>query len=119
MNKLTKQDYKNIKNAVSYDRIFKDEKHAKKMTELLQKRRDKDASIISKEYPNLNDNEISEILDDYRNYSELVQAIEIFTDFPINYEDSNVRHFITKDDIAELKIAIEEMENFVSNLEVE
>lgn len=119
MNKLTKQDYKNIKNAVSEDRIFKGKKHAKKMTELLNKRRDKDASIISRAYPNLNKDEISEILDDYRNYSELVQAIEIFTDFPINYEDSNVRHFITKDDIEELKIAIEEMENFVRFLEVE
>ncbi|MFW2431592.1 pathogenicity island protein [Staphylococcus cohnii] len=117
MNKLTKQDYKNIKNAVSEDRIFKGKKHAKKMTELLKKRRDKDASIISKEYPNLNDNEISEILDDYRNYSELVQAIEIFTDFPINYEDSNVRHFITKDNIEELKTAIEEMENLAGDLE--
>lgn len=119
MNKLTKQDYKNIEKAVSYDRIFKDEEHTEKMTELLQKRRDRDASVISKEYPNLNDDEISAILDDYRNYKELVQANEIFADFAINYEDSNVRHFITEDDIEELKTAIEEMENFVGNLEAE
>ncbi|WP_192959387.1 pathogenicity island protein [Staphylococcus cohnii] len=118
MNKLTEQDYKNIEKAVSYDRIFKDEEHTEKMTELLQKRHDRDPSVISKEYPNLNDNEISEILNDYKNYSELLQATEIFTDFPINCEDSNVRHFITKDNIEELKTAIEEMENFVSNLEV-
>lgn len=117
MNKLTKQDYKNIETAVSKDRIFEDEKHAKKMTELLQKRRDKDASLINKEYPNLNDDEISEILDNYRNYKELVQAIEIFTDFPTNYSESNVCQFITKDDVEELKTAIEEMENFVGNWE--
>lgn len=119
MNKLNKQDYKNIEKAVSKDRIFKDEKHTEKMMELLQKRHDRNVSIISKKYPKLNDDEISEILDDYKNYSEFVQATEIFTDFPVNYEDSNVRHFITKDDIEELKTAIEEMENFVSNLEVE
>ncbi|WP_418129174.1 pathogenicity island protein [Staphylococcus sp. HKU1] len=119
MNKLTKQDYKNIEKAVSYDRIFKDEEHTEKMTELLQKRHDRDASVISKEYPNLNDGEISAILDDYRNYKELVQATEIFTDFPTNYPDSNVSNFITEDDIEELKTAIEEMEIFVGNLEVE
>jgi len=117
MNKLTKQDYKNIEKAVSYDRIFKDEEHAKKMTELLQKRHDRDVSVVSEEYPNLNDNEISAILDDYRNYKELVQAIEIFTDFPTKYPDLNVSHFITEDNIEDLKTAIEEMENFVGNLE--
>jgi hypothetical protein len=119
MNKLTKQDYKNIEKKVSYDRIFKDEKHTKKMMEVLQKRHDKDATVISKEYPNLNDDEVSEILDDYREYKELVHATEIFMNISANYSDSNVRHFITKDDIEELKIAIEEMENFVRFLEVE
>ncbi|UXS60508.1 pathogenicity island protein [Staphylococcus ureilyticus] len=119
MNKLNKQDYKNIENVVSYDRIIKDKKDNEKMTELLQKRHDKDAAIINKEYPNLNNDEISKILDDYRIYKEFAQATEIFADFAINYEDSNVRHFITGDDIEELKTAIEEIENFVRNLEVE
>ncbi|MBN6092368.1 pathogenicity island protein [Staphylococcus saprophyticus] len=118
MNKLTKQDYKNIEKVVSYDRIFKDEKYTKKMMELLQKRYDKDVSVINKECPNLNDDEISEILEDYRNYKELVQATEIFTDFSTNYSESNVSKFITKDDIEELKTAIEEMESFVGNMEV-
>ena len=38
-------------------------------------------------------------------------------DFPINYEDSNVRQFITKDDVEELKCAIEEMTSFIGKLE--
>ncbi|HGO3144302.1 TPA: pathogenicity island protein, partial [Staphylococcus aureus] len=35
----------------------------------------------------------------------------------INYEDSNVCQFITKEDIEDLKSAIEEMISFVENLE--
>ena len=117
MNKLTEQDYKNIEKAVSYDRIFKDEEHTEKMTELLQKRHDRDASVISKEYPNLNDNEILEITNDYQEYKNLVQATETFTDFPIIYGDSNISKFLTKDDIEDLKMAVEEMLAFVESLE--
>ncbi|MBN6850405.1 pathogenicity island protein [Staphylococcus saprophyticus] len=118
MNKLTEQDYKNIEKAVSKDRIFKDEKHTKKMMNLLQKRNDKNASIIKKEYPHLSDNEISEILGEHREYECLLSAADTFTDFPIIYEDSNISKFLTKDDIEEIKIAIEEMENFINKLEV-
>lgn len=116
MNKLTEQDYKNIEKAVSKDRIFKDEKHTKKMMNLLQKRNDKNASIIKKEYPHLSDNEISEILADYREYEDLLSAIDTFTDFPNIYEDSNISKFLTLDDIENLKIAIEEMTIFVESL---
>ena len=38
-------------------------------------------------------------------------------DFPINYEDSNIYKFITKDDVEELKWAIEEMTSFIGKLE--
>ncbi|TGQ79447.1 pathogenicity island protein, partial [Mesorhizobium sp. M8A.F.Ca.ET.208.01.1.1] len=48
----------------------------------------------------------------------LLSAADTFTDFPIIYEDSNISKFLTKDDIEELKIAIEEMENFINKLEV-
>ena len=117
MKNLTNQDFKNIENEVKHDLIFKDKKHIKKMTKLLQKRRNKDISIIKKMYPYLNDNEILEITNDYQEYKNIVQATETFTDFPINYEDSNISKFLTKDDIAELKIAIEEMAIFVESLE--
>lgn len=117
MKNLTKNDYKNIESKVSGDLIFKDKKHVKKMMKLLQKRRSKDISIIKKMYPYLNDNEILEITNDYQEYKNLVQATETFTDFPIIYEDSNISKFLTKDDIEELKIAIEEMTIFVERLE--
>ena len=58
---------------------------------------------LLKMYPYLNDNEILEITNDYQEYKNIVQATETFTDFPINYEDSNISKFLTKDDIAELK----------------
>ncbi|AKC76808.1 pathogenicity island protein [Staphylococcus epidermidis] len=117
MKNLTNQDFKDIENEVKRDLIFKDKKHIKKMAKLLQKRRNKDISIIKKMYPYLNDNEILEITNDYQEYKNIVQATETFTDFPINYEDSNISKFLTKDDIAELKIAIEEMAIFVESLE--
>ena len=117
MKNLTNQDFKDIENEVKRDLIFKDKKHIKKMTKLLQKRRNKDISIIKKMYPYLNDNEILEITNDYQEYKNIIQATETFTDFPINYEDSNISKFLTKDDIAELKIAIEEMAIFVESLE--
>ena len=117
MKNLTNQDFKDIENEVKRDLIFKDKKHIKKMAKLLQKRRNKDISIIKKMYPYLNDNEILEITNDYQEYKNIVQATETFTDFPINYEDSNISKFLTKDDIAELKIAIEEMTIFVESLE--
>lgn len=117
MKNLTNQDFKNIENEVKRDLFFKDKKHIKKMTKLLQKRRNKDISIIKKMYPYLNDNEILEITNDYQEYKNIVQATETFTDFPIIYEDSNISKFLTKDDIAELKIAIEEMAIFVESLE--
>ncbi|KAK57147.1 MULTISPECIES: pathogenicity island protein [Staphylococcus] len=87
------------------------------MTKLLQKRRNKDISIIKKMYPYLNNNEILEITNDYQEYKNLVQATETFTDFPIIYEDSNISKFLTKDDIEELKLAVEEMLVFVERLE--
>ncbi|MDH5142646.1 pathogenicity island protein [Staphylococcus epidermidis] len=117
MKNLTNQDFKDIENEVKRDLIFKDKKHIKKMAKLLQKRRNKDISIIKKMYPYLNDNEILEITNDYQEYKNIVQDTETFTDFPINYEDSNISKFLTKDDIAELKIAIEEMAIFVESLE--
>ena len=88
-----------------------------KMSKLLQKEYRRDASIIKSEYPRLSDSEISEIIMDYRNYKELVRATENLMDFPINYEESNIHKFITKDDIENLKLAIEEMTSFVEKLE--
>lgn len=117
MNKLTREDYKNIENKLNYDHMVNGKKRTKKMSKLLQKEYRRDASIIKSEYPRLSDSEISEIIMNYRNYKELVRATETLMDFPINYEDSNVRQFITKDDIEELKIAIEEMTIFVESLE--
>lgn len=117
MNNLSNQDFKNIENEVKRDLIFKDKKHIKKMTKLLQKRRNKDITIIKKMYPYLNNNEILEITNDYQEYKNLVQATETFTDFPIIYGDSNISKFLTKDDIEDLKMAVEEMLVFVERLE--
>ena len=117
MNKLTQQEYKNIENKLNYDHMVNGKKRTKKMSKLLQKEYRRDASIIKSEYPRLSDSEISEIIMDYRNYKELVRATETLMDFPINYEDSNVRQFITKDDVEELKCAIEEMTSFIGKLE--
>ena len=116
MNKLTREDYKNIENKLNYDHMVNGKKHTKKMSKLLQKEYRRDASIIKSEYPRLSDSEISEIIMNYRNYKELVRATETLMDFPINYEDSNVRQFITKDDIEDLKVAIGEMTSFIEKL---
>ncbi|MBJ7885430.1 pathogenicity island protein [Bacillaceae bacterium HSR45] len=117
MNKLTKQEYKNIENKLNYDHMVNGKKRTKKMSKLLQKEYRRDASIIKSEYPRLSDSEISEVIMDYRNYKELVRATENLMDFPINYEDSNIHKFITKDDVEDLKLAIEEMTSFVEKLE--
>lgn len=117
MNKLTREDYKNIENKLNYDHMVNGKKRTKKMSKLLQKEYRRDASIIKSGYPRLSDSEISEIIMDYRNYKELVRATETLMDFPINYEDSNVRQFITKDDVEDLKLAIEEMTSFIEKLE--
>ena len=117
MNKLTQQEYKNIENKLNYDHMVNGKKRTKKMSKLLQKEYRRDASIIKSEYPRLSDSEISEVIMDYRNYKELVIATENLMDFPINYEDSNIHQFITKDDVEDLKLAIEEMTSFVEKLE--
>lgn len=117
MNKLTKQEYKNMENKLNYDHMVNGKKRTKKMSKLLQKEYRRDTSIIKNEYPRLSDSEISEIIMNYRNYKELVRATETLTDFPINYEDSNIIQFITKDDVEDLKLAIEEMTSFVEKLE--
>lgn len=117
MNNLTNQDFKDIENKVKHDLIFKDKKHIKKMTKLLQKRRNKDISIIKKMYPYLNNNEILEITNDYQEYKNIIQATETFTDFPIIYEDSNISKFLTEENIEDLKMAVEEMLVFVERLE--
>ena len=117
MKKLTNQDFKDIENKMKHDLIFKDKKHIKKMTKLLQKRRNKDISIIKKMYPYLNNNEILEITNDYQEYKNIVQATETFTDFPSIYEGSNISKFLTEDDIEDLKMAVEEMLAFVESLE--
>lgn len=117
MKKLTNQDFKDIENKVKHDLIFKDKKHIKKMTKLLQKRRNKDISIIKKMYPYLNNNEILEITNDYQEYKNIIQATETFTDFPIIYEGSNISKFLTEENIEDLKMAVEEMLVFVERLE--
>lgn len=117
MKNLTNQDFKNIKGKLNYEHMVNGKKHTSKMIKLLQKRRAKNVSVIKSEYPYLSDNEISEILADYREYEDLMSAVGTFTDFPLIYEDSNISKFLTKDDIAELKIAIEEMTIFVESLE--
>ena len=117
MKNLTNQDFKNIKGKLNYEHMVNGKKHTSKMIKLLQKRRAKNVSVIKSEYPYLSDNEISEILADYREYEDLLSATETFIDFPNIYEGSNIGKFLTKDDIAELKIAIEEMTVFVERLE--
>lgn len=117
MKNLTNQDFKNIKGKLNYEHMVNGKKHTSKMINLLQKRHAKNVSVIKSEYPYLSDNEISEILADYREYEDLMSAVGTFTDFPLIYEDSNISKFLTKDDIAELKIAIEEMAIFVESLE--
>ena len=117
MNKLTREDYKNMEKKMRNDKIFEDKKHTNKISKLLQKRHDREVSIIKKEYPQLRNEELDRILVDYREYQNLISAIETFTDFPINYEDSNIYKFITKDDVEELKWAIEEMTSFIGKLE--
>lgn len=82
MNKLNNKDYKNIEDKLNYDHIVNGKKHIKKMSKLLQKRRNKDISIIKKMYPYLNNNEILEITNDYQEYKNLVQATETFYRFP-------------------------------------
>ena len=79
------------------------EKHTSKMIKLLQKRHVKNVSVIKGEYPYLSDNEIFEILADYREYEDLISAIDTFIDFPIIYEGSNISKFLTLDDIENLK----------------
>ena len=117
MKNLTNQDFKDIKGKLNYEHMVNGKKHTSKMIKLLQKRHAKNVSVIKSEYPYLSDNEISEILADYREYEDLMSSVETFTDFPVIYEDSNISKFLTKDDIAELKIAIEEMTIFVESLE--
>ncbi|PTK50141.1 pathogenicity island protein [Staphylococcus haemolyticus] len=116
MKNLTNQDFKDIKGKLNYEHMVNGKKHTSKMIKLLQKRHAKNVSVIKSEYPYLSDNEISEILADYREYEDLMAAVGTFTDFPVIYEDSNISKFLTKDDIAELKIAIEEMTIFVESL---
>lgn len=117
MKKLTNQDFKNIEGKLNYEHMVNGKKHTNKMIKLLQKRHAKNVSVIKSEYPYLSDNEISEILADYREYEDLLSATETFIDFPNIYEDSNIGKFLTEDDIAELKLAIEEMLVFVERLE--
>ncbi|MCG2074778.1 pathogenicity island protein [Staphylococcus epidermidis] len=117
MKNLTNQDFKNIEGKLNYDHIVNGKKNTKKMSKLLQREYRRDASIIKGEYPRLSDSEISEIILEYRNYKELVKATETLMEFPINYEDSNVIQFITKEDIEDLKLAIEEITIFVESLE--
>ncbi|HDU1302666.1 TPA: pathogenicity island protein, partial [Staphylococcus pseudintermedius] len=89
----------------------------KKMVKLLQKCHHRELLIIKKEYPNLSDDKIASVLGDYREYTELIKAIDIFIDFPINYAGSDVSKFLTEDDVEDLKLAIEEMTHFVEGLE--
>ncbi|KAB2279896.1 pathogenicity island protein [Staphylococcus epidermidis] len=117
MKNLTNQDFKNIEGKLNYEHMVNGKKHTNKMIKLLQKRRAKKLSVIKSEYPYLSDNEISEILADYREYENLISAIDTFIDFPIIYEDSNIGKFLTKDDVEDLKLAIEEMTSFVEKLE--
>ncbi|NUI90759.1 pathogenicity island protein [Staphylococcus borealis] len=117
MKNLTNQDFKNIKGKLNYEHMVNGKKHTSKMIKFLQKRHAKNVLVIKSEYPYLSDNEISEILADYREYEDLMSAVGTFTDFPVIYEDSNISKFLTIDDIAELKIAIDEMTIFVESLE--
>ncbi|MGX0038600.1 uncharacterized protein YktA (UPF0223 family) [Staphylococcus warneri] len=117
MNKLTREDYKNIDGKLNYEHIVNNKKQNRKTSKLLRKRRNRDISIIKNEYPNLSKSEITKVLDDYRNYKEFVKSSNILMDFPINYENSNIHKLITKDDVEELKWAIEEMTSFIEKLE--
>ncbi|HDA2709221.1 TPA: pathogenicity island protein [Staphylococcus aureus] len=117
MNKLTKQEYKNIENKLNYDHMVNGKNRTNKINKLLQREHNRGASIIKSEYPTLSDSEISEIIMNYRSYKEFVIATETLVDFPISYEGSNVCQFITKEDIEGLKEAIEEMTSFIENLE--
>ncbi|HDT7026438.1 TPA: pathogenicity island protein [Staphylococcus aureus] len=117
MNKLTKQEYKNIENKLNYDHMVNGKNRTNKINKLLQREHNRGASIIKSEYPKLSDSEISEIIMNYRSYKEFVIATETLVDFPISYEGSNVCQFITKEDIEGLKEAIEEMTSFIENLE--
>ncbi|WP_241158888.1 pathogenicity island protein [Staphylococcus warneri] len=117
MNKLTREDYKNIDGKLNYEHIVNNKKQNRKTSKLLRKRRNRDISIIKNEYPNLSKSEITKVLDDYRNYKEFVKSSNILIDFPINYEDSNIHKFITKEDVEDLKLAIEEMTSFIGKLE--
>ncbi|UZW84502.1 pathogenicity island protein [Staphylococcus lugdunensis] len=117
MKNLTNQDFKTIKGKLNYEHMVNGKKHTSKMIKLLQKRHAKNVSVIKSEYPYLSDNEILEILADYREYEDLLSATETFIDFPNIYEGSNISKFLTLDDVAELKIAIEEMTVFVESLE--
>lgn len=117
MKKLNSRDFENIKKTLDGVRIFGNNSISKKMIKLLQKQHANDESILNKEYPNLNNGEISEILGDYREYKELLNAIEVFRDFPENYAGQNVNRFLIEDDVEELKEVIEEMTYYVENLE--
>lgn len=117
MEKLNSKDYENIKSIVSIDRNINNSSFTKKILKLLQERHDREFSIIKKEYPNLSDDEIVNVLGDYREYTDLIDSIYIFMDFPSNYMDSNISNFLTKDDIEDLQIAIEEMMDFVEGWE--
>ena len=117
MNKLNNKDYKNIEGKLNYEHMVNGKKHTSKMIKLLQKRRAKNVSVIKSEYPHLSDNEILEILADYREYEDLLSAIDTFIDFPSIYEDSNISKFLTEENIEDLKMAVEEMTVFVERLE--
>ncbi|WP_145464191.1 pathogenicity island protein [Staphylococcus hominis] len=117
MNNLSKEEYKTIKGKMKYEHMVNDKKHTSKMIKLLQKRHAKDVSVVKSEFPHLSDKDITEILGDYREYEDLMSSAGTFIDFPIIYQDSNISKFLTKDDIEELKIAIEEMTAFVESLE--
>ena len=117
MKNLTNQDFKNIEGKLNYEHMVNGKTHTSKMNKLLQTRRAKNVSVIKSEYPYLSDNEISEILADYREYEDLLSAIETFIDFPTIYEDSNISKFLTEEDVEDLKLAIEEMTSFIGKLE--
>ncbi|WP_213606722.1 pathogenicity island protein [Staphylococcus capitis] len=117
MNKLNNKDFKDIEGKLNYEHMVNGKKHTSKMIKLLQKRHAKNVSVIKSEYPYLSDNEISEILADYREYEDLLSAIETFIDFPTIYEDSNISKFLTEEDVEDLILAIEEMTSFIGKLE--
>lgn len=119
MENLHGKDFKNIKKVLDGGRIFKNNSIDKKIIKLFQKQHANDESILSKEYPNLNADDRSQILADYREYRELINAIEVFRDFPTNYAESNVNRFLTEDDIEDLKGAVEEMAYYVEIMEEE